>query len=215
MIASRVGGQEHGEERSMIDAELLLPISSSSLDARHSFATRDARVRAMVLDHFDVVWRSLRRLGVAPGTLDDAAQQVFIVASRRVEVIEEGRERPYLLGIALRVAADYRRARGRLREVAEADAGRSCDESAGPLPSTEDLLDQKRARETLDRVLSGMPDDLRTVFVLFELEGVVVPEIAAMLRIAQGTVASRIRRAREIFHKRVNALTVVRREGAR
>ena len=44
-----------------------------------------------------------------------------------------------------------------------------------------------------------MTQDLRTAFVLFELEGLSVPEIAEVVKIPTGTVASRLRRAREQF----------------
>jgi RNA polymerase sigma-70 factor (ECF subfamily) len=67
----------------------------------------------------------------------------------------------------------------------------------------------KEERALLDRVLDGMPDDLRTVFVLFVLEGTSTPEIAALLGLPSGTVASRLRRAREAFHdiaRRIQAL---------
>jgi RNA polymerase sigma-70 factor, ECF subfamily len=160
----------------------------------------EARVRAMVEAHFDVVWRSLRRLGVPPDGVDDAAQQVFVVASRKVETIELGGERPYLLGIAVRVAADARRARRRRREVTE----EVVEEPAASLPTADELLDQKRAKELLDSVLATMPEDLREVFVLFEVEDVGVAQIAEMLTIPVGTVGSRIRRAREWFQKRVS-----------
>src|ERR1700691_2471838 len=98
----------------MVDLDAALhgrPVTARAVDRADSVQPRDARVRAMVDAHFDVVWRSLRRLGVMPDTVDDATQQVFMVASRKVDVIEKGGERSYLLGIAVRVAADARRAR--------------------------------------------------------------------------------------------------------
>ena len=61
-------------------------------------------------------------------------------------------------------------------------------------------MEMKQARALLDEVLDAMEEDLRVVFVLFELEGVPTEEIAAMLGLAKGTVASRLRRAREEFH---------------
>ena len=44
-----------------------------------------------------------------------------------------------------------------------------------------------------------MPEDFRNVFVLFELECMTMTEIAHVLSIPAGTVASRLRRARELF----------------
>jgi len=73
------------------------------------------------------------------------------------------------------------------------------DLDASPLPSPDELTDQKRAREALDLLLERLEMDTRTVFVLFELDGFTVPEIADVLAIPLGTAASRLRRAREHF----------------
>ena len=162
---------------------------------------REARLRALVDAHLDTVWRALKRLGVPDAGADDATQEVFIVAARRLDEIEHGRERGYLLGIALRVAADARRALRRRGEVPldeagdGALAGSSGQQAAG---AAEAALDQQRARRALATVLAGMPDELREAFVLFEIEELTAPEAAAALGIPVGTIASRVRRAREV-----------------
>src|SRR5690349_6787345 len=66
-------------------------------------------LRALFDTHLAFVWRSLRRLGVPPAATDDAAQEVFLIASRKLGDIELGRERSFLFAIALRVAANARR----------------------------------------------------------------------------------------------------------
>jgi RNA polymerase sigma-70 factor (ECF subfamily) len=66
-------------------------------------------------------------------------------------------------------------------------------------PSPEEVADQHRARALLDEVLDAMSMELRAVFVLFELEEMQTSEIAAVLDLPAGTVASRLRRAREEF----------------
>jgi RNA polymerase sigma-70 factor (ECF subfamily) len=144
--------------------------------------------------HFDLVWRTVRRLGVPPAAIDDAAQEVFVIASRKLDVIEPGKERAFLYAIAMRVASDARRANNRRGTPVAVE-----DSLVDAAPSPEDLLDQKRAREHLDALIARMPDDLRDVFVLYELEGLTMAEIATALELAPGTVASRLRRARELF----------------
>jgi len=64
---------------------------------------------------------------------------------------------------------------------------------------------EAEARDLLDRVLDKMPDDLRSVFVLFELEELTVDEVAALLGLPRGTVATRLRRARVVFQKQAKA----------
>jgi RNA polymerase sigma-70 factor (ECF subfamily) len=74
------------------------------------------------------------------------------------------------------------------------------------LANPEQLTDQRQARAMLDRVLDQMDIDLRTVFVLHEFEELNMSEIADVLEIPRGTVASRLRRARLEFRERVIAL---------
>ena len=51
-----------------------------------------------------------------------------------------------------------------------------------------------------------MPEDLRTAFVLFELEELTGPEVAEVLGVPLGTTASRLRRAREHFQSSIARL---------
>ena len=67
----------------------------------------------------------------------------------------------------------------------------------------EELADQHRAIDLMGRILNGMALDLRTVFILSELEGMTMPEVAALVEIPVGTAASRLRRAREAFRTAV------------
>jgi RNA polymerase sigma-70 factor (ECF subfamily) len=159
----------------------------------------DARLRELLAEHFSFVWRSLRRFGLSEDRADDAAQQVFLVLSRRLDDVSPGSERAFLLRTAMHVASDVRRSAGFRREVSDPDP-------AGELPSTletDGLVEQRRARELLDRALDAIEFDLRTVFVLYEVEEMTVGEIADLLAIPYGTVGSRLRRAREKFHAAV------------
>ena len=162
-------------------------------------------IRGLVAAYFDFIWRSLRRLGVPEGEVDDAAQRVFWVALRRAQDIAPGSERAFLFGTAMHVARDFQRSRSRAKEVADDEAIAHAVEPAG---DPEALVDRKRARQMLDAVLDAMNVDLRAVFVLAELEELTAPEIAALLDLSPGTVASRLRRARDEFRaivKRVRA----------
>jgi RNA polymerase sigma-70 factor (ECF subfamily) len=163
------------------------------LQAPPGTATTDD-LRALVDAHLGFVWRSLRRLGLSPADADDAAQRVFLVASRKLSQIEAGKEKAFLFGIATRTARDARRAAGR-RPESPTDELEAVDSS----PNPEELTDRRRARAMLDEVLESMPEEIRTPFVLFELEGLGRDEIAALLEIPSGTVASRVRRGRELF----------------
>ena len=81
-----------------------------------------------------------------PDAVDDAAQEVFVVASRKLESIELGKETAFLFGTAIRVASDARRAVLR-RRLAPADEQA---ELVDGTPALHELVDQKRAREPID-----------------------------------------------------------------
>ncbi len=156
----------------------------------------DAQLADLFARFFDFVWRSARRLGADVGTADDVAQEVFLVAARRLADIEPGKEKAFLFGTTVRVAADVRKRAGRRRE-APADELATV---AGPAADAPDAqLDRDRARAMLDRLIAELPDDTRPVFVLYELEAMTMADIATCLGLAPGTVASRLRRGREAF----------------
>ena len=155
------------------------------------------RLSAIADAHFAWLWRLLRRLGVHPSDVEDAAQQVFLVVGRRLRMIESGSEQSFLFGVALRVAIEFRRVR---RDVPTLDSELDVRKSS---PSVKYLVNQHRARQVLSEILDGMPIELRTVFVLFELEQMTKSEISNIAGIPEGTVVSRLRRAREVFENRV------------
>lgn len=154
-------------------------------------------LRRLILEQADFVWRSARRLGVPEAMADDATQQVFLIVQSKIHTIVAGHERGFLFGVAINVAAHVRRTLARRREVDERQAPEVADHA--PLP--DEALDQHRARALLDTVLDAMDLELRTVFVMIELEEMTMVEVAEVLALAPGTVASRLRRARVEFQK--------------
>jgi RNA polymerase sigma-70 factor, ECF subfamily len=182
--------------------------ASLALDGDVAPSVADAeRIRAVVSSHFAFVWRSLRHLGVLESDVDDAAQQVFLIASQKLESIPDGKERAFLFGTALRVASRARRSRTRRAEVSDVDLPEGIDGS----PNPEELLDRERARALLVTILDAMDLDLRAVFILHEIEQLTAGEISAAVGIPLGTVASRLRRAREEFRARVLRMEAVER----
>jgi len=122
-----------------------------------------------------------------------------MVAYGRLADITRESERSFLLQTALRVAAEFRRSRQRRREKDDEDLAALADTTDSP----EELSDRRRNRAILDRALEVLPIDQRTVFVLFEIEQLTMAEIARVLEIPPGTVASRLRSAREFFRETV------------
>jgi RNA polymerase sigma-70 factor (ECF subfamily) len=137
--------------------------------------------------HGRFVWRALRYLGVAEGDLDDACQEVFLVVHRRLGDFQ-GRStlRSWVYGIALRVAADYRKS---------AFVRRRSSAEVTPEASVASALGQAEARQLLQRALDTLDDDKRTVLVLHELEGFSIPEVAELLGCPVQTTYTRLHAA--------------------
>jgi RNA polymerase sigma-70 factor (ECF subfamily) len=151
----------------------------------------------LVHRHLDFVWRALRRLGLSPSDADDASQQVFMIAARQLAQVPAGKERAFLYGTARRIAANARRKQRRRREA----PGKLADEleAFGALP--DERVELERAAALLDDLLGQLPEELRRVLVLAEVEEASVPAIAELEAIPVGTAASRLRRARAAFEK--------------
>jgi len=161
-----------------------------------SRASREQRFRSAVDASYDVVWRFLRRLGVPEAAAEDAVQQVLLVFAKKLDTVEPLAERSFLLATALRVAADYRKQASRRREVSD-DLALGGEPSLAPDAEAE--LDRRRARRVLDDILARLPTELCHVFVMCDLEELTMSEAAHALGIPAGTVASRLRKAREMF----------------
>ena len=164
-----------------------------------------ARLEAMFVAHHVLVWRTLRRWGLSPDAAADVTQQSYLVAAERLADIHPDSERAFLVGTALRVARSFGRRSGRFQLETDMDARAS---------ESPNLGDERATIELCDLALSKVDSELVEVFVLFEVEGLSSPEIAALLEIPLGTVASRLRRAREQFKTVVGRLQrVMQREG--
>jgi RNA polymerase sigma-70 factor, ECF subfamily len=192
------------------------PPSSSRFRPLHAVGSStpptDQRLVDLVRDQHRAVWRALRRLGVPVALLDDATQEVFIVASRKLDFIDRDSLRPFLYGTALRVAANFRRS----RQARQLDSLQESDTNPWqPTHDAEQLVYQKQLRELLDQILDEMSDELREIFVLFELEKLTRIEISELLGLPAGTIASRLRRAREQFEDACERLRALPQGGPR
>jgi RNA polymerase sigma-70 factor (ECF subfamily) len=180
-----------------------LPVPRGEVDVE-----RAQRELALVRAHLPLVWRFMRRLGFSPEDADDATQEIFVIAVNKLDEIEPERERSFLYGIAVRLASRHRRSQNlrssRTTSGVDVDTYRSADVPA------DELLDRKDALAFLDETLANMTPELRTTFALYELEELTMAEIATLTDTPMGTVASRLRRAREYFQEAVKRMQIQR-----
>jgi RNA polymerase sigma-70 factor, ECF subfamily len=173
-------------------------MSSPALDQSEPESLRPALdFRALYAQHFSFVWRCLRSLGVAPDGLDDATQEVFLIAYRRLSDFRgDSTPRTWLYGILRNVAANQRRSSRRRGEGTSLSA-HVTSLAPGPL---DDLQDRQAAEFTAD-FLTRLDEKKRQVFVLAVLEELPIPEAAAALGINLNTAYTRLRAARSEFHR--------------
>jgi RNA polymerase sigma-70 factor (ECF subfamily) len=168
----------------------------AAVQSTHAAARRES-FEAVYRAHFALVWRVLRRFGVPESDLPDAAQDVFVVVHRRLAEFD-GRilVSTWLYAICLRIASDRRRRAPSRHEVVgeEPDEGRVSGATSEPWEISE-------RRALLQSALDAMPLEQRTVFTLFELEGMTGDEIADLVEAPLATVHSRLRLSRETFRR--------------
>jgi RNA polymerase sigma-70 factor, ECF subfamily len=158
---------------------------------------------AVYEEHFEFVWRSLRRLGISSLRMDDAVQDVFLVVHRKLAAFERRSSvKTWLFGIVLRVAHDHHRSRKRKEKGVHDEVSRDPDSlvdeaTPGPLERAE----QADALRLLDELLADFSKEKREVFLLAELEQMTAPEIGEALGIQLTKVYSRLRSARIEFEQ--------------
>lgn len=149
------------------------------------------------------VWNFLRRLGVAERDIDDKVHDVFVVVHRKYGDYDAARPiRAWIAGICVRVAADYRRMAYQQYEVLNDETHDAATTTAGP----DAQLEEKQMREFVMQTLERMDPDRREVFVLHEIEGYSMPEIATIIDAPLNTLYSRLRLAREAFRSAIHRL---------
>lgn len=165
----------------------------------------ERRLRAAFDAHGDRILRVLSRSGLGEGDAEDVRQDALCVLAARLGDVPEHAERAFLVGTALRMASALKRSAWQ-RRVTEPLA---VDFHAPPECLREEDFDTRSGYALLPAALAALPEEERSVFVLGELEELTRAEVARVLSLPEGTVATRLARARGAF---VRAFRCARRE---
>ena len=145
---------------------------------------------------FSYVWNVLRRLGVQPKDLEDVVHDVFVAVYRHLPDYDRARPiRPWITGIAYRVAANHRRKAPYHREMVGQDVPDIQDER----PLQDAVAQDRQALALVHSAMEVLDENRRTVFVLHDLEGHSIPDIAVILQVPINTLYTRLRLARSQF----------------
>ena len=124
---------------------------------------------------------------------EDVTQDVFVKLITNNPVLEEGREKAWLLKVALNRCRDLWRSSW-IKKVVLGQPGFECF----PAP---DEIGQMADQQSLAEAVNRLKPEFKEVVLLFYYQGFNVTEIANMLQIAEGTVSSRLSRARDKLQK--------------
>ncbi|MBA3584177.1 MAG: sigma-70 family RNA polymerase sigma factor [Gemmatimonadetes bacterium] len=156
----------------------------------------------VLAEHLDALFRTALRLcqgheADAEDLLQDAALRAFECYG---QLRDPAAARAWLFTILSRTHLNRVRSRRRRAELVSTDLDEPAFEAAlaewAPVPSPADNLETWQLGEQLTRALDGLPSELRGVIVYVDVEGYTQREVAGMLGIPEGTVASRLFRAR-------------------
>ncbi|MGV3626042.1 MAG: RNA polymerase sigma factor [Archangium sp.] len=146
------------------------------------------------------VLRTLRRLGVREGDVEDVAQEVFVVVHRKLpEFAGRSSLKTWLVGICIRTASAFRQRAHVRRETGIEEAAERSNSGEHAVRT----IALKQARVQLDALLDQLDEDKRTVFVLFELEQLSMPEVAEAVGAPQQTAWARLYAARKFIEAAV------------
>jgi RNA polymerase sigma-70 factor, ECF subfamily len=193
------------EEARALEMSILSPLPATSSNSLESCVELVAGGSELAIQtplqaydcYFEVVWRNLRRLGVPESLVEDAVQDVFLVVHRRWSEFEHrSTRRTWILGIALRVAKDYRRRRVRGMptnpEDVEILTSRDCPE---------DNAANRQVAELLSNILERLDDEHRAILVMVELEELSVADAASAIGIPTSTAYKRLHKAHRTFEQ--------------
>jgi len=161
-------------------------------------ATRDeAAFAALVHRHGHMVFGVCQRVLHHTQDAEDAFQATFLVLARKAgSVLNSASVSSWLYRVAFRTALDAKAARLR-RQQREIQVENMPQLAVEP----NDLLDW---RPLLDKELDGLAEKYREVVILCDLQGLSRKEAARLLGLAEGTLSSRLARARRMLASKLS-----------
>jgi RNA polymerase sigma-70 factor (ECF subfamily) len=164
---------------------------------------RRRRFEAQVMPHLDAAYRFARWLARSPDDADDLVQEAILRAFRGFDALRGSDVKAWLLTIVRNchftaLKQEQRRGLVPLPEEHDAQDGHALIAST---PDPESASIQRDEQHTLERLISGLPDDHREVLILREIEDMDYRDIAAVTNVPLGTVMSRLARARSALRK--------------
>ena len=173
-----------------------------SVEAPKEASLLSTELQAIYRAEFHYVFHTLRRLGVRDKELEDVTHDVMLTVHRRLPDYDRSRPlRPWLFGIAYRIATDHKRLARHSREV----TGPSM-EPADTRRIPDEQLEEEQTRRLVLQALEVIELDRRAILIMHDLDGHRMPEISDELGIPLNTAYSRLRQARKEFEQAIRRI---------
>ena len=168
----------------------------------------DAEFTALVLRQSRFVFRVAYSVLLNAHDAEDAAQETFLKLYRQGGWLHARNERAFLARVAWRVAVDRRRisASSIAASVIPSSDAMPVIDPPSPSPDPEQALTAANEHAFVHAMIDALPEDLRVPLALSAFEELNSREIGRILSIPEGTVRTRLQRAREVLRRKLSAL---------
>ena len=174
-------------------------VETSPLDS----AARDRRFAEMAQRQARFMFRVAHGLLRSVQDAEDAVQEALLKLYRTNGWLRMEDEKAFLARTVWRVGLDVASRRPRATEPLDHEAGR---EFAAAGKSAEESMADGDERALLRRLIEALPEELRQPLVLSAIEEMTSREVAAAMGIPEGTVRTRVMRARAQLKRRFEAM---------
>ncbi|MGY6024575.1 RNA polymerase sigma factor [Streptomyces spinosirectus] len=165
---------------------------------------RDEAFAEFVLPEVEVLLRVARTLTAQPADAEDLVQESLLRAYQAIDRFDGEHPRAWLLTIMRRAEINrHRRRRPQLLDNPDTDLDRLTED--GAVASPEELVVDQGFDEVVGAALADLPEKYQQVVRLVDMAGLSYAEAAEVLDVPEGTVMSRLHRARKRIRTRLAA----------
>jgi len=172
-------------------------------------------VEALVADHSRMVFRIAYSILRNHHDAEDAAQECFLrVWKRKDRLHEVSNAKTWLARVAWTTALDKRRSGRKTLSLNDAESGSGLMESlSDSTPAADELLAGRQKQQLLQRLIAGLPDELGQTLELSTVQELNSAEIAEVMKIPEGSVRTRLFRARRQLKEKLAVLLEGKKHG--
>ena len=183
-------------------------ISGCSMGARRLAIDQDAEFTALVERQSRFVFRVAYAVLLNAGDAEDAVQETFLKLYRKSGWQQAENERAFLARIAWRTAVDLKR--HLTRSSSQPGASEPLEELPSLRPSPEQAVASANEHASVHALIDSLAEELRVPLVLSATKELNSRQIGEILGIPEGTVRTRLQRARQVLRQKLASLKEAR-----